>query len=320
MVPSYDLEFDEFWPIISQVRTILDARRERPRHWWERIRHERATLKQVSQLLGTGFFDSLVSESRSTLETELCMLFGQYRVRMRQRLDTVRQQVDQLIYDYKTGCPVDFTAERYNLKGQARIYRSVLAGMTSPQDLEMWIGHPLSNELMTLDLAAGTGQIGNAVFRETACRRMTADLSQEMLKDGRRSGYLAGTLPCVARAESLPLVNGSIDLALLIFGIDTVDRPRQVLVELSRALSATGRLLIATPLPLRSVSDGITIIPDQELIGQGQEWLEDAITLARYLESLGLAMVRWGVTTYYHCDIRGLKQSCAFVFLVERNF
>lgn len=319
MVSSYDLEFDDSWPIISQVQSILDLRRERPRHWWEQIRRDREILEQTSQILGAGFFDSIVSESRPTLETELCMLFGQYRVRIAQRLNGVRQQIDQLIYTYKAGGSVDYTAERYNLKGQARVYRSVLAGMTCSEDLMMWTRRPVSDDLMVLDLAAGTGQIGNAVFRKTPCRRITLDLSQEMLKDGRHSGYLAGTLPCVARAESLPLMSGSVDFGLLIFGIDTVARPRRVLAELSRALSATGQLLIVTPLPLRSVSDGITIISYQELIGQGQDWFDDAITFARYLELLGLAMVRWGVTTYYHCDIRGLKQSAAFVFLVERN-
>ncbi|MFY9484649.1 MAG: methyltransferase domain-containing protein [Patescibacteria group bacterium] len=316
MESSADVLFDEQWPIIAQVQTILDTRRALPTHWWEQIRFDSSLARLVSKSVGAGFYDSILYEDGVSLQRSLSSLIGQYRIRQPE-ITRVEQQVGQLRLVCKYDSFVNYTTERYNLKGLARIYRSVLAGLTSYPELVSYLGEELNQPSVVVDLCCGTGQISHSLFGKVACQRICLDLSPGMLQDGLRSGYLDTSYPYCANAEQLPLRQRAVNLMLLIFGLDTVERPRQVLVEISRVLAPAGKLLLVTPLPFRYTSDGIHFVTPDDRVGPGEDWLEDLTALAICLESVDLRIYRWGVSTYYHSDIRGLKQSAAFTFLID---
>lgn len=318
MASFASLPFDEQWPIISQVRTILDKRRVLPAHWWEQIRSDPGSLSLISESLGAGFYDSIQDEDAANLERSLSSLIGQYRLRQPE-IVKVDQQVNQLALVCKHDSFLNYTRERYNLKGLARIYRSVLAGLTSYCDLVQWLEREPDERSVVVDLCCGTGQISHSLLGKVQCRQLGLDLSLGMLQDGLHSGYLRTSYPCCANVEQLPLRTRGVDLMMLIFGLDTVEHPRQVLFEIGRVLASEGKLLLVTPLPFRHSSDGIHFVAPKDRIGPGEDWLEDITALAISLEMVGLRTRRWGVSTYYHCDIRGLKQSAAFIFLIDRS-
>lgn len=318
MDSSAELIFDEQSPIISQVRTIIETRQRAPRQWWEQLRADQELTGLVSSSVGAGFFDGLPLEDREALEPQLCVLLGQYRLRIRDQIVEVSQQVGQLAFVCKNS-PFFRYIERYNLKGRARVYRSVVAGLLSYPDLKHWLGKELGEGAVVADLCGGTGQISSRLLASTGCRQLVFDLSSGMLRDGVQSGYLNRAVPVLANVEQLPLAKESVSCCLLIFGLDTVAHPRQLMLEVTRVLAARGQLVLVTPLPFRYRSDGVEFVAPQDRIGPGDEWLQDAVCLSRYLNEVGLQVTRWGVTTYYHSDIRGLKQSAAFVFIIQHS-
>lgn len=101
---------------------------------------------------------------------------------------------------------------------------------------------------VVLDLCTGTGDFGLAALRFPGVRVVGLDVARAMVRIGREKIRRAGLDDRfrfgVADAESLPLADGTVDGALIAFGIrNVVDRPR-ALRELARVLRPGARLVI----------------------------------------------------------------------------
>jgi demethylmenaquinone methyltransferase/2-methoxy-6-polyprenyl-1,4-benzoquinol methylase len=91
-----------------------------------------------------------------------------------------------------------------------------------------------------LDVAAGT----QLVSRELAARKhvhvVALDQSEPMLRAGREPNVLAGLdgqiTPVLARAEQLPIVDGSVDAVTFTYLLRYVDDPEATVRELARVL------------------------------------------------------------------------------------
>jgi len=124
-------------------------------------------------------------------------------------------------------------------------------------------------------------------------------------------------LGCLSFAERIGSIikRASADLIFLCFGIDTVAKPKQVLFEINRILAYSGNLVLVIPLPLRIGTRKIEQVLPEDRISEGVDFLDDLVNFHQTLSNAGLQTVRWGVTTYYHCDVQGLCQSAAFVLV-----
>jgi demethylmenaquinone methyltransferase/2-methoxy-6-polyprenyl-1,4-benzoquinol methylase len=109
---------------------------------------------------------------------------------------------------------------------------------------------PLEEGGLMLDAASGTCDVALEIIRQApgALRVVAADLSEEMLRQGRiklLSGSPAGRISLVGAAcESLPLSDRRFNGAIIAFGIRNVaDRPA-ALKELFRVLRPGGKLVV----------------------------------------------------------------------------
>ena len=99
-----------------------------------------------------------------------------------------------------------------------------------------------------LDLCTGTGDFAFAALGVPGTRVIGLDVAREMVRIGRSK---AGRLGLSSRlrfglgdAENLPLADGSIDGALIAFGIRNVPDRSRALAELARVMKPGGRLVI----------------------------------------------------------------------------
>ena len=101
-----------------------------------------------------------------------------------------------------------------------------------------------------LDLCTGTADVAlAAITGATPPRRVIGvDFSHEMLRIGlrkTRDRRLAGPIVLTrGDAMQLPLASGSMDAAVIAFGIRNVQRPEAAIAELSRALRPGGRVAV----------------------------------------------------------------------------
>jgi len=97
-----------------------------------------------------------------------------------------------------------------------------------------------------LDVATGTAAVAIELARRYGCSVVGVDQSPEMLATGRRRIELAGVADRIelreARAESLPVEDGSFDALTFTYLLRYVDEPGATLREFARVVRPGGRL------------------------------------------------------------------------------
>jgi demethylmenaquinone methyltransferase / 2-methoxy-6-polyprenyl-1,4-benzoquinol methylase len=106
----------------------------------------------------------------------------------------------------------------------------------------------LSGRETVLDLCTGTADLAIAASRAGAARVVGIDFAGEMLRVGRRKlerRALSSRVPLVrADAMRVPAATGSMDAAMIAFGIRNVADPDAALEEIARVVRPGGRLAI----------------------------------------------------------------------------
>lgn len=97
-----------------------------------------------------------------------------------------------------------------------------------------------------LDLCAGTLDVGARLAREPGFRGLVvgADFAEPMLRAGRGKAPATVVTPVVADALALPLADGSLDGAIVAFGIRNVADLDAALREVRRVLAPGARFVI----------------------------------------------------------------------------
>jgi demethylmenaquinone methyltransferase/2-methoxy-6-polyprenyl-1,4-benzoquinol methylase len=136
-----------------------------------------------------------------------------------------------------------------------------------------------------LDVASGTAGVAIALAKRTTAKIVGADLTEQMLRRGKRNVAAAGlaeriTLAC-GRAEQLPFPDASFDALTFTYLLRYVDDPQATLAELGRVVKPGGRvasLEFATPpAPFWHAAWWLytrTLLPAGGLLTGGREWLD----------------------------------------------
>jgi demethylmenaquinone methyltransferase/2-methoxy-6-polyprenyl-1,4-benzoquinol methylase len=107
---------------------------------------------------------------------------------------------------------------------------------------------PVATETL-LDVCTGTGDLAIEALRRTRVRRVVGiDFAGEMLKVGRaklaRGGWAARAVLVRGDATRIPLADGTVDAAMVAFGIRNVQSAEVALQEMARVLKPDGRLAV----------------------------------------------------------------------------
>jgi demethylmenaquinone methyltransferase / 2-methoxy-6-polyprenyl-1,4-benzoquinol methylase len=99
---------------------------------------------------------------------------------------------------------------------------------------------------VVLDVASGTAGVAMQLARRTGAHVAGVDLTEQMLRRGRRNVSAAGlggriALAC-GRAEQLPFPDASFDALTFTYLLRYVDDPRATLTELARVVKPGGRV------------------------------------------------------------------------------
>lgn len=103
---------------------------------------------------------------------------------------------------------------------------------------------PLQKNGVYLDLASGTGDIANGIYKRLQDNNIAAyitasDINPAMLEEGRKR-YPHLSWLC-ANAENLPLESNSVDVVTIAFGLRTVTHQEKALLEAHRVLRPGGK-------------------------------------------------------------------------------
>jgi demethylmenaquinone methyltransferase/2-methoxy-6-polyprenyl-1,4-benzoquinol methylase len=157
---------------------------------------------------------------------------------------------------------IDFGFRQVNLADKARLVRGVFDSVANRYDLmnDLMSGgvHRLWKAAMIdwmapqphqtlIDLAGGTGDIGQRFLRAGGGFAHITDINESMLMAGKKRRDLQSLSNrmnwCNANAEQLPFADNAADFVTIAFGLRNVtDRPA-VLAEAHRVLKAGGRFL-----------------------------------------------------------------------------
>jgi len=136
---------------------------------------------------------------------------------------------------------------------------------------------------LVLDVASGTAGVAIQLARRTGARVTGLDLTEEMLRRGRRNvaaAGLAGRIGLVAgRAEQLPFPDASFDSLTFTYLLRYVDDPQATLAELARVVKPGGRVasleFCVPPSPPWHAAWWLytrTLLPVGGLVTGGSEW------------------------------------------------
>ena len=136
----------------------------------------------------------------------------------------------------------DSVAPRYDLMndlmslGVHRAWKHIFVGALDPRP-----------QLTLLDLAGGTGDIVFGWRRRGGGPAILSDINPSMLRVGLdravAGGLIAGIMPLVTDAESLPLPDRCVDRVSIAFGLRNCTDKSRVLREARRVLKPGGRFL-----------------------------------------------------------------------------
>ena len=136
-----------------------------------------------------------------------------------------------------------------------------------------------------LDVASGTAGVAIALAERTTARIVGADLTEQMLRRGKRNvaaADLSGRITLVAgRAEQLPFPDASFDALTFTYLLRYVDDPQATLAELGRVVKPGGRVasleFAVPPSPFWHAAWWLytrTLLPAGGLLTGGREWLD----------------------------------------------
>jgi len=147
------------------------------------------------------------------------------------------------------------------------------------------IGHvaPAAGDLV-LDIASGTAGVAIALARQARARVIGVDLTEQMLRRGRRSvaaAGLDGRIGLVAgRAEQLPFGDACADALTFTYLLRYVADPQATLAELARVVRPGGRVasleFCVPPSPAWRAAWWLytrLALPAAGLLAGGREWL-----------------------------------------------
>jgi demethylmenaquinone methyltransferase/2-methoxy-6-polyprenyl-1,4-benzoquinol methylase len=135
-----------------------------------------------------------------------------------------------------------------------------------------------------LDVASGTAGVAIQLGRRTHARIVGIDLTEQMLRQGRRNVAAAGLPDRVAlvtgRAEQLPFPDASFDALTFTYLLRYVDDPQATLTELARVVKPGGTVasleFCSPPSPFWHAAWWLytrTLLPLGGLLTGGPEWL-----------------------------------------------
>jgi demethylmenaquinone methyltransferase/2-methoxy-6-polyprenyl-1,4-benzoquinol methylase len=136
-----------------------------------------------------------------------------------------------------------------------------------------------------LDVASGTAGVAIALARRTTAKVVGADLTEQMLRRGKRNvaaADLADRITLVTgRAEQLPFPDASFDALTFTYLLRYVDDPQATLAELGRVVKPGGRVasleFAVPPSPFWHAGWWLytrTLLPAGGLLTGGREWLD----------------------------------------------
>lgn len=130
------------------------------------------------------------------------------------------------------GYPREYYEARLNPMLRAEIRHLIALAAVRPQE-------------SVLELGCGGGQFLSACARHRPLLLMGTDLNREAMALSRRVAPAAAF--ALADAARLPFDDGSFDVIVAQHLIEHFERPDELLLEWRRVLSASGRIVIATP-------------------------------------------------------------------------
>ena len=136
-----------------------------------------------------------------------------------------------------------------------------------------------------LDVASGTAGVAIALAKRTTAKVVGADLTEQMLRRGKRNVAATGLADRVTlvtgRAEQLPFPDASFDALTFTYLLRYVDDPQATLAELSRVVKPGGRVasleFAVPPSPLWHAAWWLytrALLPAAGLLTGGREWLD----------------------------------------------
>lgn len=136
-----------------------------------------------------------------------------------------------------------------------------------------------------LDVASGTAGVAIALAQRTTAKIVGADLTEQMLRRGKRNvaaAHLADRVTLVTgRAEQLPFPDASFDALTFTYLLRYVDDPQATLAELGRVVKPGGRVasleFAVPPSPFWHAAWWLytrTLLPAGGLLTGGREWLD----------------------------------------------
>jgi demethylmenaquinone methyltransferase / 2-methoxy-6-polyprenyl-1,4-benzoquinol methylase len=136
-----------------------------------------------------------------------------------------------------------------------------------------------------LDVASGTAGVAIALASRTTTRVVGVDLTEQMLRQGKRNVARAGLADRIdlvtGRAEQLPFPDASFDALTFTYLLRYVDDPQATLTELARVVKPGGRVasleFSSPPSPVWHAAWWLytrTLLPAGGLVTGGREWLD----------------------------------------------
>ncbi|HET9894480.1 MAG TPA: class I SAM-dependent methyltransferase [Streptosporangiaceae bacterium] len=136
-----------------------------------------------------------------------------------------------------------------------------------------------------LDVASGTAGVAIQLASRTAARVVGVDLTEQMLRQGKRNVAAAGLADRIAltcgRAEQLPFPDASFDALTFTYLLRYVDDPQATLAELARVVKPGGTVasleFCSPPSPVWHAAWWLytrTALPAGGLLTGGREWLD----------------------------------------------
>lgn len=136
-----------------------------------------------------------------------------------------------------------------------------------------------------LDVASGTAGVAIALAERTTAKIVGADLTEQMLRRGKRNVAAADLADRVAlvtgRAEQLPFPDASFDALTFTYLLRYVEDPQATLAELGRVVKPGGRAasleFAVPPSPFWHAAWWLytrTLLPAGGLLTGGREWLD----------------------------------------------
>jgi len=138
---------------------------------------------------------------------------------------------------------------------------------------------------VVLDVAAGTAGVSIQLARRTGARIIGVDLTEPMLRQGRRRVAAAGQTGSIGliagRAEQLPFPDATFDALTFTYLLRYVDDPQATLAELARVVKPGGTVasleFLAPPAPFWRFWWWLytrLVLPAGGLLTGGREWYE----------------------------------------------